>query len=159
MTLLEKIIRLVENFLGVIGLVAVSIATLGVFTRFVLKISIAWSDEILRTIFVWSYFIGVAILYRSSGLMRLELAEEYLKNNGKRRLYRLLCIAQETAMLVFFGTIGYYGYSIVMTQMNSGQMTTTSSTPAWVLPMGFVVGVSLIVLFSIGKILQHLKRS
>ena len=50
----------VEAFVGAIGLMAILLATLGVITRFVLKISITWSDELLRTVFVWAYFIGAA---------------------------------------------------------------------------------------------------
>jgi len=60
-----------ECFIGAIGLMAILLATLGVITRFVLKISITWSDELLRTVFIWVYFIGTALLYRSSVLMRL----------------------------------------------------------------------------------------
>lgn len=60
-----------EYFIGAIGLMAILLATLGVITRFVLKISITWSDELLRTVFIWAYFIGTALLYRSSVLMRL----------------------------------------------------------------------------------------
>lgn len=38
---------------GWIGFIGILVATLGVITRFVLKISIAWSDELLRTTFIW----------------------------------------------------------------------------------------------------------
>ena len=60
MNLLKRSLSFVEFFMGITGLAAILLTTLGVFTRFVLKVSIAWSDELLRTIFVWAYFIGTA---------------------------------------------------------------------------------------------------
>jgi len=79
----------IELLLGIAGLTAILLVTLGVITRFVFQISIAWSDELLRTVFVWAYFIGTALLYRANGgLMRLELLEDYLKGKKTRRTSR-----------------------------------------------------------------------
>ena len=44
----EKTEKTVETFLGLMGLVGILLMTTGVITRYVLKISIAWSDEFLR---------------------------------------------------------------------------------------------------------------
>ena len=79
-----------ESFIGAIGPMAILLATLGVITRFVLKISITWSDELLRTVFIWAYFIGTALLYRGSGLMRLELVEDILRRRRKTNWHRLI---------------------------------------------------------------------
>jgi len=142
----------VEAFVGAIGLMAILLATLGVITRFVLKISITWSDELLRTVFVWAYFIGTALLYRGAGLMRLELVEDILKRRGKMGLYKLIVFCQHALILAFSSTIFWYLYHFIAKQIASGQKTTTSSTPAWVSPMGFIIGTGMLVLFSAHKV-------
>lgn len=147
----------VEAFVGAIGLMAILLATLGVITRFVLKISITWSDELLRTVFVWAYFIGTALLYRGAGLMRLELVEDVLKRRGKTGLYKALVGAQHALILVFSSTIFWYLCRFIGKQIASGQKTTTSSTPAWVSPLGFIIGTGLLVLFSAEKIWHTLR--
>jgi len=158
MNLLKRSLSFAEFFMGVTGLAAILLTTLGVFTRFVLKVSIAWSDELLRTIFVWAYFIGTALLYRNSDLMRLELLDEMLKKRGKLRAYRLLRLLQSLCVACFSGIVGYYGYVVIMTQVNSGQMTTTSNTPAWVSPLGFLVGTVLLVLFSLEQFYKYWRK-
>lgn len=156
MNISEKIMSFIDGFIGLTGLITVLLTTYGVFTRFVLKISIAWSDELLRTIFVWAYFIGTALLYHNSGLMRLEIADDTMKRKGKLGAYRILCIIQDIAMIIFSGIVGYYGYVMIMAQVNSGQMTTTSSTPAWVSPLGFLIGMVLLAAFAANKLFRHL---
>lgn len=147
-----------EYFIGAAGLLAILIATLGVITRFVLKISITWSDELLRTVFVWAYFIGTALLYRgSSGLMRLELVEDIFRRRGKMLAYRVLCILQDALICAFSCAIFRYLYNFIAKQIAAGQTTTTSSTPAWVSPLGFIIGIGLLALFALEKIIRLLR--
>ena len=148
------VLAFVEYFVGATGLTAILLATLGVITRFVLKIAITWSDELLRTVFVWAYFIGTALLYRSSGLMRLELVEDVLKRRGRTGLYRLICFIQDGVIFIFSGTIFYYLYHFIEKQIATGQTTTTSSTPAWVSPLGFIIGIGLLGLFAFEKVFR-----
>ncbi|MDY4032517.1 MAG: TRAP transporter small permease [Pyramidobacter sp.] len=144
-----------EYFIGAIGLMAILLATLGVITRFVLKISITWSDELLRTVFIWAYFIGTALLYRGSGLMRLELVEDILRRRRKTNWHRLICVLQDLIVFIFSGSIFYYLCHFIEKQIVSGQTTTTSSTPAWVSPLGFIIGIGLLCLFAFEKICRR----
>ena len=90
--------------------------------------------------------------------MRLELLDEMLKKRGKLRAYRLLRLLQSLCVACFSGIVGYYGYVVIMTQVNSGQMTTTSNTPAWVSPLGFLVGTVLLVLFSLEQFYKYWRK-
>ncbi|MPM15503.1 hypothetical protein SDC9_61874 [bioreactor metagenome] len=135
----------IELLLGIAGLTAILLVTLGVITRFVFQISIAWSDELLRTVFVWAYFIGTALLYRANGgLMRLELLEDYLKG---KKLAGPVAALQGFLMMSFSGAVAFYLFGIMRQQVLSGQITTTSNTPAWVSPLGFFIGMVLLTFF------------
>ena len=98
----NKINQKCTFFLGIVGLVGILVATAGVFTRFVLKISIPWSDELLRTIFVWGYFIGAAFCFEEGGIMHLELVEDSLKKHHKLMAHKVLAVISDVISLVFF---------------------------------------------------------
>lgn len=135
--LFDRLFRCAEFFLGLVGFLAIVLATTGVLTRFVFKVSITWNDELLRTVFVWAYFIGSALLYRRSGLMRLELIDDALLKRNNERWYKIVSTVQNGGIALFSGVLCYYIYKIVRQQFMLGQTTTTSSTPAWVSPGDF----------------------
>lgn len=150
----NKTISYVDSVIGLIGLVTIVIVTLGVFTRFVLEISIAWSDELLRTVFVWSYFIGSAMQYRDEGLMSLDLFPLSLMNRSKIMPYKIVKTIQNAVVLTFSLIIGYNVSLIIKSQIVNNQVTTTSGTPAWVSTSGVAIGMILIVIFTVRKIIQ-----
>ena len=90
--------------------------------------------------------------------MRLELVEDILRRRGKTGWYKVLVFAQHALILVFSSTIFWYLYHFILKQIASGQKTTTSSTPAWVSPMGFIIGTGLLVLFSAEKVWRILRE-
>lgn len=149
----NKTISYVDSVIGSIGLVTIVIVTLGVFTRFVLKVSIAWSDELLRTVFVWSYFIGSAMQYRAEGLMSLDIFPLSLINRSKIMPYKIVKTIQDAVVLTFSLVIGYNVSLIIKSQIVNNQVTTTSGTPSWVLTAGVAIGMILIVIFTVRKII------
>lgn len=154
----KQVLSYVDGALGLIGLLTIILVTLSVFTRFVLKVSIAWSDEVLRLVFIWSYFIGSAMQYKDGGLMRLELVDDSLKNKGKKKAYLLMRVIQDAGLLIFSVFISYYSIKIIKGQILSNQLTTTSSTPAWFSTLGFAIGMCLLVVFSVQNMYHLLKE-
>lgn len=72
-----------EEFLLVIGLIAMTlIMGIQVFCRYVLGMSLSWSEELTRYIFIWCGFLSVsycsknAFPSRSSSLLRFSRGEE-----------------------------------------------------------------------------------
>ena len=133
---------------GVIGLIVILVATAGVITRFVLKVSIAWSDELLRTIFLWGYFVGVALCYEEGGIMRLELLEDSLKKRGYDKALNILKVVCASINSAFFAVSTYFVYVICMQHFARGTTSGTSSTPAWVLPASYGIGCILITILA-----------
>lgn len=155
----NNFISYVNGALGLMGLITIILVTLSVITRFVFKFSITWSDEVLRLIFIWCYFIGSAILYFEGGLMRLELIDENLKNHQNKSAYLTITFIQNSVILAFFTLISYYSVLIVKGQIATNQLTTTSGTPAWFPNVGFTIGMILMVVFSVQKLLFILKEN
>lgn len=148
-----------DGLLGLTGLVTILIISIGVFFRFVLKISMAWSDELLRMVFIWSYFIGAAMLYREKDLMRLELLDEGLKAKNKTKAYKLVKLIQEGGIFLFSLVIGYFAFNIIKMQVINKQVTTTSGSPAWIFSSGFAIGMGLFIVFSLEKFIKALRQN
>lgn len=155
---LQKIERGLNGLLGLMGLAGIAVMTLGVFTRYVFVIPLNWSDEFLRTMFVWSYFIGAAILVPSGGLMRLELLDDFLSSHGHHTTKIVIGIFVELCMVGFFAFMTYYAFQLIHSYVLKGTTSSTSNVPAWVLILGMAIGFVLIVILSIRNIIQYLRR-
>ena len=154
----NKINQKCTFFLGIVGLVGILVATAGVFTRFVLKISIPWSDELLRTIFVWGYFIGAAFCFEEGGIMHLELVEDSLKKHHKLMAHKVLAVISDVISLVFFAVSAYYVYVICAMHVARGTTSGTSNTPAWVLPASYGVCCALIAAIAVRNLIRDIRE-
>lgn len=78
---LNKFISSLDFLFGLVGIVMILIATYAVFARNILIVSTPWSDELLKLLFVWSIYIGSAILFMNDGLISLTLIEDKYKES------------------------------------------------------------------------------
>ena len=108
--ILDRLSTKLESLIGIVGLVGILIITANVICRF-FKISMSWSDELLRTIFIYGYFIGAALTFYAGDLMRLELLEAYLEKHGKNSMSWLLKTVLSIINLLFFGGLTYFVFS------------------------------------------------
>ena len=152
----DKLFSGVETFVGAIGLVGILIITTGVIFRFILHMSIAWTDEFLRTSFIYAYFIGAATAFYFKGMMRLELLESNLLRKKRLRIHHVLNVFLEVVNFLFFGTLTVSVYIILMPYVLSGTTTSTSSTPAWVLPFGYGIGVLTITIIAFARVIKQI---
>src|SRR5215467_4532457 len=58
---------------------------LGVFSRYVLRSTFTWYDEIARLLFVWMVFLGAAVGVRQAGHFRLHLVIDRFPPSLRRR--------------------------------------------------------------------------
>jgi TRAP-type C4-dicarboxylate transport system permease small subunit len=147
----------IDTALGIMGFVGIMVMAVGVLTRYVFKVPFNWSDELLRTLFVWGYFIGAAMMYSSSGIMRLELFDSYLERHQKKRMRKGIKIVVEAINAVFFSVLSYYVFVLIATYVRKGTTSQTSNTPAWVLIAGVAMGFVLIAVFAVRNIIRTVK--
>lgn len=154
--LLKKLNFGAETFLGLIGFVGILIITANAFCRFVLKVSMAWSDELLRTIMIYGYFIGAAVMFYQGGCMRLELLDGALKH--RRKAYKALNAVLAVINAAFWGLMGYYTFDMMAQYIRNGTTQSTSNTPAWILPCGCAIGMVIITVAALVSLVQNLKK-
>lgn len=86
---LNKFISSLDFLFGLVGIVMILIATYAVFARNILIVSTPWSDELLKLLFVWSIYIGSAILFMNDGLISLTLIEDKIQREQAGCLWNL----------------------------------------------------------------------
>ena len=154
--ILKKLSGGADIFLGLIGFVGILVITANAFCRFVLKVPMSWSDEFLRTIIVYGYFIGAALMFCTGGAMRLEIMDNALKGHpvGHRILNILLAIVNTG----FFGLMTVYVIQMIVQYMVTGTTQSTSTVPAWVIPLGCAIGMLIITAFAVYSLVVNLIR-
>lgn len=148
---LNKFISGLDFLFGLVGIVMILIATYAVFARNILIVSTPWSDELLKLLFVWSIYIGSAILFMNDGLISLTLIEDKYKES-KPAVYGALKAIQYLAGIGICGLITSQMFTIVGTQMRTGEATTVLKYPLWIMNAGILIGLALIVILGLVKL-------
>lgn len=153
----SKPIKAVEALFGVVGIVMILVETYAVMARNILQISTPWSDELLKLLFVWSIFVCSALAFLNDELISLTLFEDDAKEKGKMALYGIFKIIQYVATLIISGLLVYQIWTIVNTQISTGEATTVLKYPLWIMNSGILVGMVLTVVFGVIKLVDSLK--
>ena len=120
------------NFLFVL------VASYAVLARNVLLVSTPWSDELLKLIFIWTIYMGSAVLFMNDELISLTLLEDKYKES-KPKVYGILKAIQYVAAV---------GISALLTS----QLFTIVST-LWVMNLGMLLGLGLIAIYGVVKVI------
>lgn len=153
----SKPIKAVEALFGVVGIVMILVETYAVMARNILQISTPWSDELLKLLFVWSIFVCSALAFLNDELISLTLFEDDAKEKGKMALYGIFKVIQYVATLIISGLLVYQIWTIVNTQLSTGEATTVLKYPLWIMNSGILVGMVLTVVFCVIKLVDCLK--
>ena len=141
------------NFLfGIAGIIMVLVASYAVLARNVLLVSTPWSDELLKLIFIWTIYMGSAVLFMNDELISLTLLEDKYKES-KPKVYGILKAVQYLAAVGICALLTSQMFTIVGTQMNTGEATTVLKYPLWVMNLGMLLGLGLITIYGIVKII------
>ena len=141
------------NFLfGIAGIIMVLVASYAVLARNVLLVSTPWSDELLKLIFIWTIYMGSAVLFMNDELISLTLLEDKYKES-KPKVYGILKAIQYVAAVGISALLTSQLFTIVSTQMNTGEATTVLKYPLWVMNLGMLLGLGLIAIYGVVKVI------
>ena len=122
---------------------------LGVFSRYVLRSTFTWYDEIARLLFVWMVFLGAAVGVRQAGHFRLHLVIDRFPP-GLRRATELLGVF---AIMLFGAVLVQQGWKLV--ELGQFQQTPVMGLSKRYIYASMPAGGVLIILYS----LPHLWRT
>ena len=119
-----------EEFLMVVFLIAMTlIMGIQVFSRYILGVSLSWSEEITRYLFIWSAFLSVSLCIKKCISIKIDQFIQLFPQRGKS-LFKVLNLTVE---FVFFVYLIPYAFLYLKATVESGQVS-----PACGLPMYYV---------------------
>jgi TRAP-type C4-dicarboxylate transport system permease small subunit len=143
------IIRHIVEFLTALGVAVYStLICIQVFYRYFLNSSLAWSEEIVQFLLLWTVMLSSAMATDKGLHITLNPLEAYFGERGRRALGRIGLLGT----VAFCLPLAWYGYQLM-------ERTLRMTSPAADLPMWWVysslpVGALLITFFAVVHIID-----
>ena len=148
----EASTRTVKAILGGIMAVIVVITIAAVWWRYVLNSPIAWTEQVSNMLFVWTVFLGSAVLCRE----KLHIGVDMFVGMLPTRFAGLAFWAIEACNLVFILVLFVFGLklSLDVLPQTTGALDITPAFYYFAAP----VACALMILYFVEKIGEHAKR-
>ena len=98
-----------------------------VFSRYVLGMSLSWSEELTRYLFIWCGFISVSYCSKKCLSIKIEQFVALFPRRGKA----LFKVVNHTFELIFFLYMIPFAWSYMMSAVTSGQVSPACSIPMY----------------------------
>ena len=117
-----------EEFLLIILLIGMTlIMGIQVFCRYALGMSLSWSEELTRYLFIWCGFLSVSYCSKKCLSIKIEQFVAIFPRRGKA----VIKVINHTFELIFFIYMIPFAYSYMMSAVESGQVSTACSIPMY----------------------------
>lgn len=125
-----------EEFLMVMFLLAMTlIMGIQVFSRYALGMSLSWSEELTRYLFIWSGFLSVSYCSKKCLSIKIEQFVAIFPRRG-RAVFK---VVNHTFELIFFFYMIPFAFAYLMSAVESGQVS-----PACGIPMYYIQAAPLV---------------
>ena len=116
-----------------------------VLSRYVLHVSIAFTDELTVMAFIWVSMIGAAVAYKRGAHMSMSFIQDQFKKKNQSwfALFAMIC------SLLFLGILIYYGVLLVQKQIMLGYKTPVLRIPGPVQSLSIPVGAAFMLIRAI----------
>lgn len=142
-----------ETSLKIVLLVLVAgivIATmLQIVARFILMVSIPWTDELARYLMIWASFIGLGVAYRKRALICVEFFREKLPPH----LLKTALLISDLLCSLFAIIIVIYGVQLCI--QNAGQVSPSMRISLGIIYAIVPLGCFLFVLFAFESVVSY----
>jgi TRAP-type C4-dicarboxylate transport system permease small subunit len=141
---MRTINRALDAAVGVLGFAVLLLVNYQILCRFVLSVSVPWTEEVSRLLFIWLAFLGAAIGVREGSLIVIDTLPAMI---GDRwwRYFRPVVTIVSLAVIVFL-----FAASIPLVQ---SVWMTTLATVDWISNgwayLAFTVSFGLMILYSL----------
>jgi TRAP-type C4-dicarboxylate transport system permease small subunit len=134
--------RLEEGACVLIFAVMTVVALVNVVTRYLVRYSLAFTEEVVVSLFVWLTLLGTAIAFRRG----VHLAFELLVSRAPRPVQRASVWLSAALTVLLFAVLVYYGVRQIQSERLLGTTSEALAIPQWWYTAGIpVIGVLVIV--------------
>jgi len=150
---LDRIMAGIGTVLSVISVgIVVILGILQVLFRFVLKISVPWTEEMMRALFIYIVFFGLILVERENGEVRTTMLIEKLPYKAYHVWESIVAV-----LSILFNVLVLIGCFQAMKVTN----TTLSALPQISMRMFFypmVISLPLMVIYQIYHMVGHIRK-
>ena len=150
---LDRIMAGIGTVLSVISVgVVVILGILQVLFRFVLKVSVPWTEEMMRALFIYIVFFGLILVERENGEVRTTMLIEKLPYKAYHVWESIVAV-----LSILFNVLVLIGCFQAMKVTN----TTLSALPQISMRMFFypmVISLPLMVIYQIYHMIGHIRK-
>ena len=129
-----------EVLLSSMLLVMLIVCTMQVIWRYVIQMSLSWSEELARYIFVWLVWLAAA--YATKKMRHLRIS--FLKEIVSRRFQWLFDMFSLCMMVVFAAVMCVISVQMMQMIVATGQKSPAMYLPMWIPYLAVPVGMALI---------------
>lgn len=148
---MKNFIKDFELYLGSIFISITSIVVImNVFTRYVLKFTYFWAEEVAVGCFVWTIFLGTAAAYRKGALIGVEAIVVMLP----KKVREIVQVFVYAILTMITGVMCYLGYVYVA---SSSKITAALEISYSYINSSIVLAFGLMTLYSILFFIQSIK--
>jgi TRAP-type transport system small permease protein len=124
----------------VAGIVVTTV--LQVIARFVLSISIPWTDELARYLMIWCAYLGLGVAFRKGELICVAYFTDKLPSN----LLKKIKLASDALCSIFAAVVVVYGIKLCI--INADQVSPSLRFPLSLVYAAVPIGCLLFILFA-----------
>lgn len=146
--LLSKVIC---SLLFVFVIVLVSVTFLQVLCRFVFRVPIVWSEEVVRMSFVWLIFLGSAVAVKEGTHLTLDMLVSSFNKKGQYIMRMVVLVIT----LIAAGIMLYAGFNYVV--RNIGKTAVTMPIPSNFVYVSAPVSALLMLFFTVEQLVNQTK--
>ena len=149
--MLQRFINRFEEIIGAGCLaVMVTIAFINVVTRYFLRYSMAFTEELTLYLFVWVVMLGTSLAFREG----TNMAVTFFYNRFGSRVRKTLEIFGAILSIIFFVVLAYFGVIEVIDEFQMGAMTEAIELPVWL----FTGAIPIASVFTVFRIVIHTRN-
>ena len=147
---LEKSLRIALLVL-VSGIVVTTM--LQIVARFILMVSIPWTDELARYLMIWASFVGLGVAYRKKELICVEFFREKLPSH----LLKVALLISDLLCSIFAIVIVIYGVKLCF--QNVGQASPSMRISFGIIYAIIPIGCLLYLLFAFESVFSYFRAT
>lgn len=133
--------RLEEGACVLVFVIMTAVAFVNVITRYVVRYSLAFTEELVVSLFVWLTLLGAAVAFREGS----HLAFTWLIERAPRGLRRAAFALSTVLSVALFVVLGIYGVLQIQNERLLGTTSEALAIPQWWYTAGIPVGCALVV--------------
>jgi len=142
LTALNKIVECIEKYVCIFTFSVMLLLTfVNVVSRFVLHMSLSFSEEIVTSLFVLASLAGASMAIRDGSHLGLDYVTSFMPENVQRGQ----AVAANLLGIVMCSVILYFGVGMVESEHATGQLSATMQWPEWIYGASVPFGACMLI--------------